>query len=98
MASYKGRCVIQGHTQKEGVDYGRLFQPVAALSTLRNQCCFAVQRSQDLKSFDFEQAFVQAEPDQDVFIRWPPGIRPMIDKDTGRETCLKAEKAQYCIV
>ena len=95
LASYKGRCVIQGHTQKEGVDYGRLFQPVAALSTLRNQCCFAVQRSQDLKSFDFEQAFVQAEPDQDVFIRWLPGIRPMIDKDTGRETCLKAEKAQY---
>jgi hypothetical protein len=41
MASYKGQCVIQGHTQREGVDYGRLFQPVVALSTLRNQCCFA---------------------------------------------------------
>ena len=58
ISSYKARCVIQGHTQQEGVDYGRLFQPVAALSTLGNQCCFALHRKQDLKSFDFEQAFV----------------------------------------
>ena len=69
ISSYKARCVIQGHTQQEGVDYGRLFQPVAALSTLRNQCCFALHRKQDLKSFDFEQAFVQTLPDRDVFIR-----------------------------
>ena len=74
VASYKARCVIQGNIQQGGVDYDRLFQPVAALSTLRNQCCFALQRKQDLKSFDFEQAFVQALPDRDIFIRWPPGI------------------------
>ena len=95
VASYKARCVIQGNTQQGGVDYDRLFQPVAALSTLRNQCCFALQRKQDLKSFDFEQAFVQALPDRDVYIRWPPGIRPLKDHASGRDTCLKAEKALY---
>ena len=40
MPSRKARCVIQGYTQVEGVDYQRLFQPEAALNTLRNQCCF----------------------------------------------------------
>ena len=95
VSSHKGRCVIQGHTQKEGVDYDRLFQPVAALNTLRNQCCFALQRNQHLKSFDFEQAFVQALPDRDIYIRWPPGIRPLRDLESGQETCLKAEKALY---
>ena len=69
ISSHKARCVIQGHLQEEGIDYNRLFQPVAALNTLRNQCCFALHRSQDLRSWDFEQAFVQAEMDTDVYIR-----------------------------
>ena len=95
ISSHKARCVIQGHLQEEGIDYNRLFQPVAALNTLRNQCCFALHRSQDLRSWDFEQAFVQAEMDTDVYIRWPPAIKPMIDKATGRQTCLEVRKAQY---
>ena len=41
LAKRKSRCVIQGYTQEEGIDYHRLFQPVAALTTLRNQCVFA---------------------------------------------------------
>ena len=50
LTSRKAHCVIQGYTQVQGVDYQRLFQPVAALNTLRNQCCFALQRKQDLES------------------------------------------------
>ena len=69
-------------------------QPVAALNTPRNQCCFALQKNQHLKSFDFEQAFVQVQalPDIDIYIRWPLGIRPLRDLQSGQDTCLKSEK------
>jgi hypothetical protein len=95
MSSRKARCVIQGYTQVEGVDYQRLFQPVAALNTLRNQCCFALQRQQDLRSWDFEQAFVQSDMDTDIYVRWPPGIVPPRSSDRSTPSCLHVKKAQY---
>ena len=95
MSSRKARCVIQGYTQVEGADYQRLFQPVAALSTLRNQCCFALQRKQDLKSCDFEQAFVQSDLDTDIYVRWPPGIVPPRSTEQSTPSCLHVKKAQY---
>jgi hypothetical protein len=95
LTSRKGRCVIQGYNQEEGVDYQRLFQPVAALSTLRNQCCIALHNGEDLKSWDFEQAFVQSNMDTEMYIRWPPGLRGLADKVTGKHTALLVKKAQY---
>ena len=92
MSSRKARCVVQGYTQVEGVDYQRLFQPVAALNTLRNQCCFALQRKQDLRSWDFEQAFVQSDLDTDIYVRWPPGIVPPRSTEQSTPSCLHVKK------
>jgi len=94
LSKRKSRCVIQGYTQEEGIDYHRLFQPVAALDTLRQQCVFGCQLGEDLKSWDFEQAFVQSDLDLDLYIRWPPGIKQMIDS-SGRQTALLVKRAQY---
>ena len=94
LSKRKSRCVIQGYTQEEGIDYHRLFQPVAALDTLRQQCVFGCQLGEDLKSWDFEQAFVQSDLDLDLYIRWPPGIKQLIDP-SGRQTALLVKRAQY---
>ena len=85
LSKRKSRCVIQGYTQEEGIDYHRLFQPVAALDTLRQQCVFGYQLAEDLKSWDFEQAFVQSDMDLDLYIRCLPGIKQFIDP-SGRQS------------
>ena len=87
--------MIQGYTQEEGIDYHRLFHLVAALTTLRNQCIFTNQNREDLTSGGFEQAFVQSEIGTEMYVRWPPGIKPLIDPALGRQTALLVKMAQY---
>ena len=104
ITKWKSRAVIQGFAQKAGIDYHRLYQPVAALSTLRAQAAIATHRGESLKSWDFENAFAQSDyniedKDFQMFIRYPPGIRPIWARDhkTGRlrKSVLEVKRAQY---
>ena len=70
---FKARVVVDGRTQRDGVDYDRVFSTVVKMSTLRMLLVLAVSRSMLLSSVDVKQAFLLADlpDDQPLFMRLP---------------------------
>ena len=65
--------VARGEEQKANVDFGELFAPTVAVSSVRLLTAMACELDLDLRHFDIEQAFVQSDLENDVFMRLPQG-------------------------
>ena len=60
IAKFKSRLVADGNSQKEGVDFDRVFSTVIKLTTLRLLIIVATKRKLFLSSCDIRQAFLLA--------------------------------------
>ena len=69
----KAKRVARGDEQRANVDFGELFAPTAAVSSVRLLTAMACKLDLDLRHFDIEQAFVQADLEENVFMRLPQG-------------------------
>ena len=69
----KSRLVARGFKQREGIDFGETFAPTVSSSCVRLLSAIACELDLDLSHFDVDQAFVQADLDEDVFLRLPKG-------------------------
>ncbi|CAB1106471.1 unnamed protein product [Ectocarpus sp. CCAP 1310/34] len=59
--------------QRASIDFGELFAPTVSLSTVRLLATLACGQNLDLCQCGIQQAFVQSELDEDVFMRLPQG-------------------------
>ncbi|CAB1099818.1 unnamed protein product [Ectocarpus sp. CCAP 1310/34] len=59
--------------QRASIDFGELFAPTVSVSSVRLLAALACEQNLDLCHFDIQQAFVQSELDEDVFMRLPEG-------------------------
>src|SRR6266850_2420191 len=62
---YKARLVARGFTQIFGVDYYNTFSPIAKLASFRSVLALAAWFDWDIKSFDFNGAYLNGELDED---------------------------------
>ena len=69
----KSRLVARGFKQREGIDFGETFAPTVSSSCVRLLSAIACELDLDLCHFDVDQAFVQSDLDEDVFLRLPKG-------------------------
>lgn len=69
----KARLVARGFGQREGIDYFETFSPCPSVTTVRFLAAIACELDLELWHFDVEQAFVQSELEEDVFVRLPRG-------------------------
>ena len=69
----KSRLVARGDQQRMNVDFGELFAPTVAVSSVRLLAALACELNLDLCHFDIEQAFVQSDLEEDVYMRLPQG-------------------------
>ena len=69
----KTRLVARGDQQRMNVDFGELFAPTVAVSSVRLLAALACELNLDLCHFDIEQAFVQSDLEEDVYMRLPQG-------------------------
>ena len=69
----KARLVAKGYSQVEGVDYLETFAPTPASASIRMLTAFACEHDLDMHHLDAEQAFIQSELDEEIFMRLPPG-------------------------
>ena len=70
---YKSRIVIRGDFQKEGIDYGETFSPVAKLDSIRLFIALTILWELKPMQADAPSAFVQAPLDEEVYMRSIPG-------------------------
>ena len=69
----KARMVARGDEQRANVDFGELFAPTVAVSSVSLLTAMACELDLDLCHFDIEQAFVQSGLEENVFMPLPQG-------------------------
>ena len=69
----KSRLVARGFEQREGVDSGETFAPTVSSSCVRLLSAIGCECDLDICHFDVDQAFVQSDLEEDVFLRLPKG-------------------------
>ena len=72
--------MARGFRQVEGVDYFETFAPTPASSCVWLLALIACELDLDLCHFDAEQAFVQSDLEDNVFMRLPQGCGDLSDK------------------
>ena len=65
--------VAKGFSQKLGIDYDETFAPTPHASSIRLLLATAVQEDLDILHFDAEQAFIQSNLEEEIYMRLPPG-------------------------
>ena len=87
---YKARLVAKGFTQIYGIDYDETYAPVARMTSLRLVLSISAMLSLEVHQMDVETAFLNADLQEDVYIKPPEGI----DLPSGYN-CFKLTKALY---
>ena len=88
---YKARLVAKGYKQKEGVDYGEVFAPVARLETIRLLISLAAQKSWKIYQLDVKSAFLNGFLEEEIYVEQPPGY---VKKGKEDKVC-RLKKALY---
>lgn len=69
----RARLVAKGYAQKYGIDYTKVFQPVARMDTVRMIVALALQRGWTEYQLDAKSAFLHGGLNEDVFVELPRG-------------------------
>ncbi|CAI7840052.1 unnamed protein product [Closterium sp. NIES-54] len=81
---FKARYVVQGFSQRQGVDYFQTFSPTPKMTTLRVLLHVAAQHDYELHSLDFSTAFLQGSLHEEIWLRRPPGFTGFFPSGTQR--------------
>ena len=71
MVRYKARLVVKGYAQKEGIDYGEVFSPVARMESIRILIAIAAQEKWELHHLDVKTTFLNGEIKEYIHISQP---------------------------
>lgn len=81
---YRARLVAKGYAQRPDIDYQDTFIPVVKLATIRIVLSTAVTRQWPLRQLDVNNAFLQGNLDEEVYMMQPQGFQ---DKDNPGAVC-----------
>ena len=88
---YKARLVAKGFSQVRGVDFEKVFSPVARADSIRIIVAMAAQFKWKLHHLDVKSAFLNGYIEEDIYVDQPEGFI-----QAGKESyVLKLRKAMY---
>jgi len=88
---HKARLVVKGYAQRQGIDYNKVFSPVARWDTIRMLLSLAALRGWEVFQLDVKSAFLHEELNEVVYIEQPEGY---IRRGEEHKACL-LKKALY---
>jgi hypothetical protein len=74
ISKFKGRLVAKGYVQRQGVDFDKVFAPVARLESVRLLIAYAATEGWIVHHMDVKSAFLNRELLEDVYVEQPPGF------------------------
>ncbi|GKB88270.1 retrovirus-related pol polyprotein from transposon TNT 1-94 [Tanacetum coccineum] len=87
----KARLVVQGYTQEEGINYDKVFAPVARIEAIRLFLAYASFMGLIVYQMDVKCAFLYGTIEEEVYVCQPPGFEcPQFS-----DKVYKVEKALY---
>nr|GEU40597.1 retrovirus-related Pol polyprotein from transposon TNT 1-94 [Tanacetum cinerariifolium] len=89
----KARLVAQGHTQEEGIDYDKVFAPIARIEAIRLYLAYALFKNFVVYQMDVKSAFLYGKIKKEVYVFQPSGFEDPKFPDK----MYKVEKALYCL-
>ncbi|GJW77781.1 retrovirus-related pol polyprotein from transposon TNT 1-94 [Tanacetum coccineum] len=87
----KARLIAQRYTQEEGIDYDKVFAPVARIEAIRLFLVYASFKDFVVYQMDVKSAFLYGMIEEEVYVCQPPGFE---DPDFP-DKVYKVEKALY---
>lgn len=90
---YKTRIVARGDQMVYGRDYTATYSPVSRLTTVRMIIALGTANAWDFLQFDVETAFLNADLDEEIYMRPPQGFRQT--NDSGDSVVWRLLKALY---
>ena len=88
---HKARLVVKGYAQREGIDFGEIFSPVARMEFIQILIAIDAQEEWELHHLDVNTAFLNGEIKEDIYISQPEGFEIKGKEDH----ILKLRKALY---
>lgn len=92
---YKARLVAKGYNQQEGVDFLDTYSPVAKLVTVKLLLTIVAQKSCPLIQLDVNNAFLNGDLEEEVYMQLPQGYTPSIKQNSKVKLACKLEKSLY---
>nr|GEX51333.1 putative ribonuclease H-like domain-containing protein [Tanacetum cinerariifolium] len=87
----KARLVAHGHTQEKGIDYDKLYAPVARIEVIRLFPAYASFKDFVVYQMDVKSAFLYGKIEEEVYVCQPSGFEDLDFPDK----VYKVEKALY---
>jgi hypothetical protein len=92
ISRWKTRAVARGFSQQQGIDYSETFSPTSRWKALKILFQLAAQYDWEIKQFDFETAFLNAELKEKIYMKPPEGYVPTLK---GKNVVLLLKKSLY---
>ena len=74
IVKHKARLVARGFVQREGIDFEKVFAPVAHMESVHLLLALAVAKDWRVHHLDVKSAFLNGELAETVFVRQPLGF------------------------
>ena len=87
---YKARLNVDGSRMKRGLNYEKLYAPVASYSSIRLLFIMISIHRWHTKTIDYVQAFPQSSAEKDLYLKVPTGFE--VEGGTRDEYALKLHK------
>ena len=71
---FKARLVAQGYSQVKGVDYEKVFSPVARYTSVRSLLALANAQDLEIHQMDVKTAFLNGSLDCEIYMSQPEGF------------------------
>ncbi|XP_024989341.1 uncharacterized protein LOC112523871 [Cynara cardunculus var. scolymus] len=92
--TFKARLVIQGFSQRQGVDYFDTYAPVARITSTRILFALASIHKLPIRQMDVKTTFLNGELDEEVYMKQPEGF--ILPRNENREFVVRNHIVTKC--